>query len=105
MRIRHSFSYSMRLLAIPVATLSIGAYFGAYAIWGARGVKALETTQAELGVDQQQLVQLKERGAKLRHRIELIDQPNADLDLVEELARTKLMTAAPHQAAIARDGN
>lgn len=102
MRIGHSLSYSMRLLALPVATLIVGLYFGAYAIWGARGALAFEAAQAELGIDQQRLAALKLATSQLRHRIDLMDCAEADLDLVEELARTKLLTSAPHQAAIAR---
>ncbi len=41
--------------------MAVVAYFGAYAIWGERGVLALEDTQAQLGIQQQQLAQLQDR--------------------------------------------
>ncbi len=73
-----------------------------YAIWGERGALALEAAQAEIGVHREQLAQLEESSGQLRHRIALMEQPIADLDLVEELARTELLTGAPHQVAIPR---
>jgi cell division protein FtsB len=85
---------------VPAITLTAFTYFGSYLLWGARGLFALEAAQAKLGVVQQYLSSLKiERGA-LTHRIVLMKR--GDNDLVEELARSMLMDAAPQQVSISR---
>lgn len=104
MRIKRSVSRIFGVLVVPAITVAVVAYFGAYTIWGARGVLALEDTQARLGIQQQQLVQLQDSRAKLEHRIALMEN-NPDPDLVEELARGQLMDGAPNQVAVPRDGH
>jgi cell division protein FtsB len=89
------------VLVVPAITLAVVGYFGAYAIWGNRGVLALEDTQARLGIQQQQLSQLQDNRARLEHRIALLEN-NPDPDLVEELARGQLMDGAPNQVAVPR---
>ena len=89
------------MLVVPAISLAVVGYFGAYAIWGNRGVLALEDTQAQLGIQQQQLSQIQDSRSRLEHRIALMDK-NADPDLVEELARTQLMDGAPNQVAVPR---
>lgn len=103
MRIRRSVSRFFGVLVVPTLSLAVVGYFGAYAIWGNRGILALEETQAKLGIQQQQLSQLQDSRARLEHRIGLMEQNGADPDLVEELARTELMTAAPNQVAVSRN--
>ena len=103
MRIRRSVSRFFGVLVVPTLSLAVVGYFGAYAIWGNRGILALEETQAKLGIQQQQLSQLQDSRARLEHRIGLMEQKGADPDLVEELARTELMTAAPNQVAVSRN--
>lgn len=78
-------------------------YFGAYAVLGTRGAHALEDTDAALGVQQERLAILKDRARLLQHRIELMNRPDPDSDLVEELARGELLDGAPEQVAIRRD--
>jgi cell division protein FtsB len=85
---------------LPAITLAVVGYFGAYAIWGNRGILALEDTQAELGIRQQQLAEVQANRQRLEHRIALMTRN--DPDLVEELARTQLMDAAPNQVAVPR---
>ena len=85
--------------------MAVVSYFGAYAIWGSRGVLVLEDTQARLGVQQEQLAQLQDSRTRLEHRIRLLEQSGADPDLVEELARGHLMDAAPNQVAVPRQGH
>jgi cell division protein FtsB len=80
--------------------VAVVAYFGAYAVWGNRGVLALEDTQAQLGIRQQQLSELQANRQRLEHRIALMEKN--DPDLVEELARTQLMDGAPNQVALPR---
>jgi cell division protein FtsB len=103
MRIKHSVSRFFTTLIVPAVTLAVVSYFGAYAIWGNRGILVLEDTQAQLGIQQQHLAELQASRARLEHRIALMDK-NADPDLVEELARVQLMDGAPNQVAIPRSG-
>ena len=100
MRIKRSVSRFFAVLVIPAITVAVVTYFGAYAIWGNRGVLALEDTQAKLGVRQQQLSELQASRQRLEHRIALMEKN--DPDLVEELARTQLMDGAPNQVALPR---
>jgi len=100
MRIKRSVSRFFAVLVVPAITVAVVAYFGAYAIWGNRGVLALEDTQAQLGVRQQQLSELQASRQRLEHRIALMEKN--DPDLVEELARTQLMDGAPNQVALPR---
>jgi cell division protein FtsB len=104
MRIKRSVSRIFGVLVVPAITLAVVTYFGAYTIWGNRGVLALEDTQARLGIQQQQLAQLQDNRSRLQHRITLMEQ-NADPDLVEELARGQLMDGAPNQVAVPRSGH
>src|ERR1700761_9169605 len=100
MRIKRSVSRFFAVLVVPAITVAVVAYFGAYAIWGNRGILALEDTQAQLGIKQQQLAELQANRQRLEHRIALMAQD--DPDLVEELARTRLMDGAPNQVALPR---
>lgn len=102
MRIKRSVSRFFGILVVPAITVAVVSYFGTYAIWGSRGILALEETQAELGLQQQKLAQLQDDRGRLEHRIGLMEKNGADPDLVEELARTELMTSAPNQVAVPR---
>ena len=103
MRIKRSVSRIFGVLVVPAITVAVVTYFGAYTIWGNRGVLSLVDTQAQLGIQQQQLAQLQDSRARLEHRIALMEKPDADSDLVEELARGQLMDGAPNQVAVPRD--
>src|SRR5580704_7113344 len=105
MRIKRSVARFFSLMVLPAVTMAVVGYFGGYAVWGSRGVLALEDTQAQLGIQQEKLTQLTENRARLEHRIALMEQPTPDADLVEELARTRLMDGAPNQVAVPRDGH
>jgi len=100
MRIKRSVTRFFTVLILPAISLAVVGYFGAYAIWGNRGILALEDTQAQLGVRQQQLSELQASRQRLEHRIALMEKN--DPDLVEELARTQLMDGAPNQVALPR---
>ena len=104
MRIKRSVSRFFGALILPALTIAVVSYFGAYAIWGNRGVLALVDTQAQLGIQQQQLAQLQDNRTRLEHRIALMEK-DADPDLVEELARGQLMDGAPNQVAVPRAGH
>jgi cell division protein FtsB len=101
MRIKRSVTRFFGVLVMPAISLAVVSYFGAYAIWGNRGVLALEDTQAQLGIQQQQLSQIQDSRSRLEHRITLMEK-DADPDLVEELARGQLMDGAPNQVAVPR---
>ena len=101
MRIKRSVTRFITVLIVPAVTLAVVGYFGAYAIWGNRGILVLEDTQAKLGIQQEQLAELQANRARLEHRIALMGN-NADPDLIEELARTQLMDGAANQVAIPR---
>ena len=103
MRIKRSVTRFFGALVLPAVSIAVVSYFGSYAIWGNRGVLSLVDTQAQLGIQQQQLAQLQDSRARLEHRIALMEKPDADPDLVEELARGQLMDGAPNQVAVPRD--
>ena len=105
MRIRRSVTRFFSLLVFPAIAVAVVTYFGAYTIWGERGILVLESSQASLDMRQQQLAELRGDRGRLEHRIHLMEQNNPDPDLVEELARTQLMDGAPNQVAIARNAH
>jgi cell division protein FtsB len=100
MRIKRSVTRFFTALVLPAITLAVVGYFGTYAIWGNRGILALEDTQAQLGIRQQQLAEVQASRQRLEHRIALMNRN--DPDLVEELARTQLMDGATNQVAVPR---
>ena len=100
MRIKRSVTRFFTALVLPGITLAVVGYFGTYAIWGSRGILALEDTQAQLGIRQQQLAEVQANRQRLEHRIGLMNKN--DPDLVEELARTQLMDGANNQVAVPR---
>ena len=89
-------------MVLPAICGAVSAYFGYYAIWGERGAVALEDTQAELGVKQEQLAQIHDQRTRLEHRISLMSPGQVDPDMVEELSRGQLMNGAPNQVAVPR---
>jgi|SRR5579864_6334033 len=102
MRIKRSVTRFFGALVIPALTVAVVSYFGSYAIWGERGLLALEDAQARLGVREEQLAQVQGDRARLARRISLMEDGHADPDLVEELARGQLMDGAPNQVAVPR---
>ena len=101
MRIKRSVTRFIAVLIVPAVTMAVVGYFGAYAIWGNRGILVLEDTQAKLGIQRERLAELQANRTRLEHRIALMTD-NPDPDLIEELARTQLMDGAPNQVAIPR---
>ena len=102
MRIKRSVARFFTLMVLPAVTIAVVSYFGGHAVWGERGILALEDAQAHLALQQQQLAQLNHARTQLEHRITLMNRANPDPDLVEELARTQLMDGAPNQVAVSR---
>jgi cell division protein FtsB len=89
-------------MVLPAACGAVTAYFGYYAIWGERGVLALEDAQADLSVHQEQLAQVHDQRLRLQHRISLMQPGKVDPDLIEELARSELMDGAPGVVSVPR---
>ncbi len=102
MRIRPSVVRVLCWLSVP-ALLGGSAFFGYHGLYGERGYVVLTSLRGELAVSQTRLAQLTEQRTRLQHRIDLLKA--GDPDLVEELARSKLMDGAPGQIAVPRDKN
>ncbi len=100
MRIKRSVRRFFQTLILPAISLAVISYFGAYAVWGERGLYQLEDVQAKLGIQQQQLADVQGERDRLYHRIQLMKQ--SDPDLVQELARGQLMDGAANQVAVPR---
>lgn len=101
MRVRRSVVRIFGWMVLPAVSAAVVSYFGYYAIYGERGYMALATVQTRMGQADEQLAQVTDRRQRLEHRIDLLKA--GDPDLVEELARTKLMDGAPGQVAIPRN--
>ena len=100
MRIRPSLVRIFCWLTVP-AVIAGAAYFGYHALYGERGYVQLLTVRSQLNGAHTQLAQLTDKRMRLEHRIQLLN--SGDPDLIEELARTKLMDGAPGQVAIPRE--
>ena len=105
MRIRRSVVRFFGALVLPAISASVIGYFGYFAIWGERGVLALHDVQAQLALQRQDLTQAKDARERLQHRVSLLGSGSVDPDLVEELARDRLMDGAPGQVAVPRDNH
>ncbi len=103
MRISRSVTRFFSALVLPTVTAVLVGYFGYFAIWGERGMLALQSVQAHLDLSRDQLAQMKDQRVRLQHRINLMEPGSADPDLVEELARGQLMDGAPNQVAVPRN--
>jgi cell division protein FtsB len=101
MRIRRSVTRFFGALVIPAICAAAILYFGYYLVWGSRGVLALTDAQARLAVAQQQLADVEQDKARLKHRIELLG--SEDPDIIEEIARDQLLGTTPGQVAVPRD--
>ncbi len=105
MRIKRSVTRLFLALLLPALSAAVVGYFGGYAIWGERGLLALEDTQGQLQMQHEKLAQLSASRDRLSHRIQLMEGPRADPDLVQELARSQLMDGAPNQVAVPRSAH
>jgi cell division protein FtsB len=101
MRIRRSVARIFGLAVLPALSVSVISYFGYYALYGERGYMALTSVETRLTDAHTKLAAVTDQRRRLEHRITLLKA--GDPDLVEELARTKLMDGAPGQVAIPRD--
>ena len=102
MRIRPSVARFLWWLSVPALLLG-SAFFGYHALYGDRGYLVLTNLRANLSQSHARLAQLTDQRTRLQHRIDLLAA--GDADLLEELARTKLMDGAPGQIAVPRSKN
>ena len=102
MRIRQSITQSFALLALPAVTMSAVIYFGLFGIFGPQGLLALADSKAQLGLARATLRQTADERLQLAHRVALMEKPEGDPDLIEELARKVLMDGAHNQVAVPR---
>ena len=103
MQIRRSVSRFFASVSGPAICGALILYFGYYAIWGTRGVMALNGAETRLAMRSGQLAEITADRKRLQHRIELLEPGSVDPDLVEELARGQLMESAPGQVAVPRN--
>ena len=105
MRIRRSVTQFFSAMVLPALCAGACAYFGYYAVWGARGQLALERTQARFSLRQNELAKLSGERERLQHRIQLLEPGSVDPDMVEEVARSQLLESAPGQVAVPRNAH
>ena len=102
MRLRRRVSDSVGILFIPAICVAVSIYFGYSGVFGGRGLLAWSNTQAQLEVSKRELAELKAKRQALEHRISLLGD-EVDPDLLEEVARTRLLEAPPGEVAVPRE--
>ena len=100
MRIRRNVSRVFLRAVVPTFAAVWTLYFGYHALWGDRGLMVLRATEANLAQKQARLASLTAERNRLQHRITLLENKNSDI--VEEIARTRLMEGTPDQVAVPR---
>ena len=105
MRIRRSVTQFFSAMVLPALCIGACAYFGYYAIWGERGLTALNRTEARLAMRQDEMARLSGERERLQHRIQLLEPGSIDPDMVEEVARRQLLESAPGQVAVPRNAH
>ncbi|HEY2071738.1 MAG TPA: septum formation initiator family protein [Rhizomicrobium sp.] len=89
-------------IVIPAISLAVAGYFGYYAFNGPRGYLAYHRADTQLAADDAQLNGVKDANARLKHRIDLLQDGHVDYDLVEELARDQMLAGSPSVIAVPR---
>jgi len=100
MRIRRSVTRFFTASIIPAICAGVIAYFGYYAVMGARGYHAYAGVRTELAARQQKLDTVRGARLKLAHRIDLIE--HGDRDTIEEQVRKDLVEGASNVVAVPR---
>ena len=95
-----TFWISLRAALAPAVGLSIVAFFGGYALFGANGVLAWGDYSKRLVERQAYLVRVESRRTELANRVTLLDPRHADPDLVDELARRELGVADQRELVV-----
>lgn len=84
----------------PAAALTIIAFFGGYALFGANGVLAWGDYVQRYETRKVQLAAIKKQRDELAHRVALLDPKHANPDLVDELVRKELGLTNPDEVII-----
>ncbi|MDF0488717.1 septum formation initiator family protein [Sphingomonas sp. H39-1-10] len=97
---RTSFRTVLRKAGPPAALLTVGAFFGAYAIIGPNGALAYGDIEKHLERKRTELALLTKQREVLKNRVALLDPKNADPDMVDELVRKDLNVAHPDEVIV-----
>jgi cell division protein FtsB len=91
---------AMRRAALPALALIIVGNFAGYAIAGPNGLLAWGGYHRDLLERKQELVQLEQQRAELKHRSALLDPRKADPDMADELVRRDLGLVRPDEVVV-----
>jgi cell division protein FtsB len=94
----------LRRAGPPAVLLTVGAFFGGYAIIGPNGALAYGDIERHLGQKQSELASLSKQRDVLKNRVGLLDPKHADPDMVDELVRKDLNVAHPDEVIVPLDG-
>jgi cell division protein FtsB len=86
--------------AMPALCLTIVAFFGGYALFGANGVLAWGDYSHRLETHKAELAKVETARAELANRVALLDPRHANPDMVDELVRKNLGLALPDEIVI-----
>ncbi len=87
-------------LLLYVVTAGLSSYFIYSAVFGARGLKARDRYQAEMGQLAKQSAALANEQAAWRHRVMLIRSGVIDADLLDNEARSVLGLVAKDEVVV-----
>ena len=87
---------------VPAICVAASLYFGYSGVFGGRGLLAWSNTQSQLEVAKHELSELRAKREALEHRISLLGD-EVDPDLLEEVARSRLLEAGPGEVAVPRE--
>jgi cell division protein FtsB len=75
-------------------------YFIYHALNGERGIFAYQRLSKDLATKKEVLKALNQEKSKLEHKIKLFNKDNVDLDLLDELSRSKLGLTGKNETVI-----
>ena len=90
----------LRRAALPALALTVMAFFGGYALFGANGVLAYGEYKRELARKRLDYAALDHSRAELRNRVALLDPHHANPDMVDELVRKDLNVVHPDEVVV-----
>lgn len=86
--------------ALPAIIAATTLYFGLYAYYGPKGLRALDEADRQLRLERADLEILKEQHARQVRRERLLNGAAIDRDLLEEEARRVLNRAHPDEVVV-----
>jgi cell division protein FtsB len=89
-----------RLVAGPVAGISLVVYFSYHLVAGERGLIAWRHLSEEIAVAQAQLHEAEAERTALDRRVSLLRPGHLDRDMLDEQARSALNMVAPDERAM-----